>query len=129
MQAPGSQELLPHPLRPQSLPQALSQCAAPEAALRCSPFSLVAFTALLPREVLPFCRYRRTVMDGGCPPLCIVCMAPSKPVQTLQAFHGMLFEGALQRLRDICSLNFNPSGISSDGLMINARTWNLTKHL
>lgn len=68
-------------------------------------------------------------MDGGCPPLCIVCTAPSKPVQTLQAFHCVLFEGSLQRLGDICSLTFNPSGISSDGLMINARTWNLTKHL
>lgn len=40
----------------------------------------------------------------------------------------LLFVGSLERLGDVCSLTFNPSGISIDGLMINARPWSLTKH-
>lgn len=35
---------------------------------------------------------------------------------------------SLERFGDVCALTFNPLGISTDGLMINARPWSLTKH-
>ena len=45
------------------------------------------YRSFTPKKPSPFCWYKKAEVDGGCPPLCIACTAPSRPVWTLQASH------------------------------------------
>lgn len=65
-----------------SLCHSLRQCCA---AVQNPCYLYHSFT---PKKSSPFCWYKKAEVDGGCPPLCIVCTVPSRPVWSLQASHA-----------------------------------------